>query len=206
MIAALHKYINEHRKGRRPAAEQPANAVSHGQGRGSAAAGPRRAPGRPAAAAKPAATASTGQQAAAQQAAPQRGRKRKKEQEEANLPSGTGTERTSAQGKKTRAKQPARFTGGGASAAAGNMDSDGTAVETGDEAPATERVKGKKKPKPRSKGSAADIGNVALGDGGSAALDREPSDAGAPQLHCPSVVLQPYSAYSNDLRGAAVSW
>ena len=177
MIAALHKYITEHRTGRRPAAEQPVHGVGRARGGESVKAGPKRGPGRPAIAAKPAAA-----EGIEQQAGPQRGRKRKKEQEAGKSPDSSGMKRTAPQGQ-TRAKQPPNTGDGTPPTSAFDLASDVGDADTEDEAPAAKRAKGKKKPKPRSKSSAADIGSVALGDGGSAVLDREPSGAGASEQY-----------------------
>ena len=191
MIAALHKYINEHRTGRRPMAEQPANGAGRGRGHSNASAGPQKGPGRPAAAAKAAAEP-------AQQAAPHGGRKRRKGQTEGTVPNDTGTDADGPQ-RKTRAKQPLKAKDGASPATAIEMQSDGSDAEAEDEAPAAKRAKGKKKPKPRPKGSAAHIGNVALGDGGSAALEREPSGAGALDCCTPAMSSGFTGAYGNQL-------
>ncbi len=177
MVAALHKYINKHRTGRRPAADQPANGAGRAQGRESVAVGPTRGQGKPATAAKPAAAAG-----AEQQAGPRPGRKRKKERGEGGAPSDSGTKRTASQ-RKALAKQSSRVVDKNSPPSEFDLDSDGGEAETEDEVPAAKRAKGRKKPKPRSKNSAADISSVALGDGGSAALDREPSGAGASELY-----------------------
>ncbi len=168
MVAALHKYINEHRRGRRPAAEEPVSSAARRLARGQAAMAAQR---RPAAVQKPGVGAAVGTAAQPKQSG-------KLPRQDGDDQAADGADVRGKQ-RKPRAKRKAT---NGATTAAGHPSSEegGGDSETEAELQADKRAKGKKKLKPRAKGSAAEaIGNVALGDGGSGVLERGASGAGA---------------------------
>ncbi len=168
MVAALHKYINEHRRGRRPAAEEPVSSAARRLARGQAAMATQR---KPAAVHKPGVGAADASKAQPKQSG-------KRPRQDGDDQAGDRTDAPGTQ-RKTRAKRKA--TNGATTAAADPAQEEGDGgSETEAEAPAGKRAKGKKKLKPRAKGSAAEaIGNVALGDGGSGVLERGASGTGA---------------------------
>ena len=171
MVAALHKYINEHRRGRRPAAEEPLSSAARRLGRGQAAMATQRTP---AAVHKPAVGGDNPPQV-------QQKQNRKRLKRDVNDQS-EGCNGAHDKRRKTRAGR--KVTDGATTAADDPLsEEDGGDTETEADAPAAKRPKGKKKLKPRASSSAAEaIGNVALGDGGSGVLQREESGAGATAL------------------------
>ena len=167
MVAALHKYINEHRRGRRPAAEEPVSSAARRLARGQAAMAAQR---------KPVAVHKLGVETAdASKPQPKQSVKRLRQEEDDQAADGAGVR---GKQRKPRAKRRA-LTGATIAADDPSQAEGGRDSEAEAETPAGKRAKGIKKLKPRSKGSAAEaIGNVALGDGGSGVLEREASCAG----------------------------